>query len=215
MSWCMVGAVAKQCKYYPIKGIGCHFTNGRAMKFSLQYLCCVFCDNSSMWRWMIIVVISVHACVSNEAPLPNMAEKTLCPTSTLYHQHPFLEHTSFRLRGVVETKTEKEWVRGGEKDGKKRDVSIWSGEEFEFIVCEFAVVDIRLGAQTAHFPNFVFLKITSLSIWKAITLIGNVTSETELWKTSKITTALPTLSEHMGRITCITSILLMIPVQYI
>lgn len=52
--------------------------------------------------------ISVHVCVSNEAPLPNMAEKSVCPTSTLYHQRPFLEHTSFWLIGVVETKTEKE-----------------------------------------------------------------------------------------------------------
>lgn len=59
--------------------------------------------------------------VSNEASLPNMADKSVCSTSTLYHQHPFLEHTSFLLRGVVETKTERETeVEGVRKKRKKR-----------------------------------------------------------------------------------------------
>lgn len=153
--------------------------------------------------------------------------KLRCPTwrriRYVQHQHSII---SVHFWNIPVSSSEGWWRQRrrkseeeGERKKEKREMFPFDlGRSLlfiEFIVCEFAVVDIRLGTQIAHFSNFVFLKITSLSIWKAITLIGNVTSETELWKTSKITTTLPTLSEHMGRITCITSILLMILVQYI
>lgn len=186
-----------------LKGIGCYSTNWRAIKFSLQDLCCVFCDNTSAWWWMIIVLY-LYVCV--------WAMKLRCPTwrrsQYVQHQHCIISVRSGTYqfparRGGGDKDGERVRKRGRERR-KREMVFIWSRE---FIVCEFAVV-----AQIAHFPYFVLLKIASLSIWKAITLIGNVTSETELWKNINNNYRTATLSEHMGRITCTTSILLPIPV---
>lgn len=118
------------------------------------------CDSFSMWWW--ITVLYRHMCISNEVQLSNMADKSVCPTLTLYHQRPFLERTSFLLRGVVETRMEKEWGRGGRKK-KKREMEMFSldlGRSLNLLFASLLWLTLlRPSTQIAHLAYFVFLNI--------------------------------------------------------
>ncbi len=167
------------------------------------------CDNSSMWWW--IAVLFLHVCKQWSPAVQHggqvgMSNINIVSSASISGTYQFL------LRGVVETKMEKEWGRGGRKK-KKQEMEMFLFDLGRSLNLLFASL---LWFKLLRLRTWCILYSWTTSIRKAISLIGNVTSEMAFWKTSKIATALPTRSEHMHGLTCTKkSILLLIPVlQY-